>query len=291
MDSHFFVIDVETANLDNSSICQIGLAEFKNQELISTWDSLVNPMQYFDPYLSRIHGITEDQVQDKPGFAELSEELANRVAGKRLFHHMPFDRNAINRACNRYGTPIWNPNWLDSAKLVRRAWTEFAYTGYALGKITAHLGIDYQAHHALHDAVATGQVILAAVNLTQKAIPEWDIRIGQPLHQHQTYPGKSHSFKMEGNPNGILFGESIVFTGSLTQPRAIFAQIASEAGCKILDSVTKETTLLVVGWQDEDRLAGYDKSSKHRKAEDLTQKGFPIRILSEEDFVFLIQNQ
>lgn len=95
---------------------------------------------------------------------------------------------------------------------------------------------------------------------------------------------------MEGNPNGILFGESVVFTGSLSQPRAIYAQIASDAGCSIMDDFTRETTLLVVGWQDEYRLSGYDKSSKHRKAEGLAQKGFPIRILSEEDFVFLIQN-
>lgn len=48
--------------------------------------------------------------------------------------------------------------------------------------------------------------------------------------------------------------------------------------------MTKKTTLLVVGDTDVGRLAGHDKSSKHRKAEDLVAAGFPIRIIRETDF-------
>lgn len=288
MENHFFVIDVETANLDSSSICQIGLAEFDGQNLISTWETLVDPKQYFDPYLSRIHGITSDQVTGKPSFADLSDEVGDRVKNKRLFHHMPFDRNAINKACRHYEVQSWSPKWLDSAKLVRRAWPEFAYSGYALGKITSHLGIIYQAHHALYDAIATGQVIQHAVNRTQITVAEWETRIQLPIHQRD-YSGKEYSFKKEGNPNGVLFGESVVFTGTLSQPRAIYAEIAAEAGCRVQNEPNKETTLLVVGWQDSYRLAGFEKSTKHRKAEELNQKGIHIRILSEEDFLALIQ--
>ena len=43
-------------------------------------------------------------------------------------------------------------------------------------------------------------------------------------------------------------------------------------------------TLLLVGDQDVQRLAGHEKSSKHRKAEQLIQTGQPIRILRETDF-------
>ena len=44
---------------------------------------------------------------------------------------------------------------------------------------------------------------------------------------------------------------------------------------------------LVVGDQDVQKLAGHNKSSKHRKAEDLILKGQPIRILRESDFLEL----
>ena len=90
---------------------------------------------------------------------------------------------------------------------------------------------------------------------------------------------------MQGNPNGLLYGESVVFTGTLSQPRSMYAQFASEAGCRVQDGITKETTILVVGWQDSYRLAGYEKSSKHRRAEKLAEAGHGIRILSEEDFL------
>ncbi|MXW77771.1 MAG: hypothetical protein F4Z57_02045 [Gemmatimonadetes bacterium] len=40
-----------------------------------------------------------------------------------------------------------------------------------------------------------------------------------------------------------------------------------------------------MGIQDEGKLKkGYDKSSKHRKAEDLSRKGSEIKIMSERDF-------
>ena len=42
--------------------------------------------------------------------------------------------------------------------------------------------------------------------------------------------------------------------------------------------------MLVIGIQDMKKLEGYEKSSKHRKAEVLIEKGLDIRILSEADF-------
>ena len=58
---------------------------------------------------------------------------------------------------------------------------------------------------------------------------------------------------------------------------------------KSMETWNKKTTMLVVGVQDKEKLAGgYDKSTKHRKAEDLTAKGHSIQILSEKDFLGVI---
>lgn len=56
------------------------------------------------------------------------------------------------------------------------------------------------------------------------------------------------------------------------------------------DGVTKNTTILVVGDQDVRKLAGQEKSSKHRKAEDLIKKGQAIRIIRETDFKELVDS-
>ena len=85
--------------------------------------------------------------------------------------------------------------------------------------------------------------------------------------------------------DGALFGEMIVFTGSLVIPRSEAADMAAEVGCGVVDSVSKKVTMLVVGTQDRTKLKGYKKSSKHRKAETLVEKGVDIQILSENDFL------
>jgi DNA polymerase-3 subunit epsilon len=92
-----------------------------------------------------------------------------------------------------------------------------------------------------------------------------------------------------GNPNGALAGEVAVFTGMLSMPRREAADLVAEAGCEVDASVTKHTTLLIVGDQDVMRLAvGQMKSCKHLKAESLIGKGQSIRILRETDFIRLI---
>ena len=46
----YLALDVETANADYSSICQIGIAEFENGKVIDKWSSFINPESYFDPF-------------------------------------------------------------------------------------------------------------------------------------------------------------------------------------------------------------------------------------------------
>ncbi len=56
----------------------------------------------------------------------------------------------------------------------------------------------------------------------------------------------------------------------------------------VANGVNKKTTILVVGNQDVKKIAGHEKSLKHRKAEKLITEGYPIRILQENDFKELV---
>jgi DNA polymerase-3 subunit epsilon len=46
----YLALDIETANADYSSICQLGFAEFQDGEILNTWKSLINPEDYFDVF-------------------------------------------------------------------------------------------------------------------------------------------------------------------------------------------------------------------------------------------------
>jgi len=277
---NFLALDLETANADSSSICQIGIAEFNNGEIIDKWSVLINPEDYFDPFNVAIHGITEKQDKGAPIFKDIYQELKQRIENKVTIHHMPFDRIAINRACEAYELEYIQPKWLDSAKIVRRTWQEFAHSGYGLSNIAKHLDINFNHHDALEDATTAGIVVKKACEITKLSIEEWFKRVGQPIFLYN----KSSHIKLEGNPEGQLYGETIVFTGALSIPRSEAGIMASKVGCCVTNSITKNTTMLVVGFQDTTKLAGYDKSTKHRKAEELIEKGTKIKILSEKDF-------
>ena len=80
----------------------------------------------------------------------------------------------------------------------------------------------------------------------------------------------------------------MVFTGALDMPRHEAADMAAKIGCRVSSGVTKDTTILVVGDQDIERLSGHEKSAKHRKAENLISKGQSIRIIRETDFKELV---
>ena len=97
----FIAIDVETANPDYASICQIGLATFHNGELKDSWQSLVNPEDYFDFINISIHGIDETMVKDSPKFYELYDFLKNSLSGKTVISHMPFDRVALKQVAKK----------------------------------------------------------------------------------------------------------------------------------------------------------------------------------------------
>jgi DNA polymerase-3 subunit epsilon len=195
---------------------------------------------------------------------------------------MPFDRIAVSRACNEHDLDVIQTIWLDSAKIARRAWEQFAYKGYGLANIADFLGIEFGHHDALEDAIAAAKIVHHACEQSQLTIEDWLTRVGQPIF---TYKGGSTIIKLDGNLEGPLYGENLVFTGALSLTRRDAGQLAAQLGCNVINSVSKKTTMLVVGTQDKSKLAGYEKSSKHRKAEELINtKGVPIRILSEKDF-------
>jgi DNA polymerase-3 subunit epsilon len=278
----FVVIDVETANADLSSICQIGIASFRDGALADSWVSLVNPEDYFSPINVSIHGIDEYRVKDSPTWVEVFPQVVPRLQQMIVVSHTPFDRLALARACDRSNLPECECTWLDSARVVRRAWPEFSRSGYGLSNVAAHFGINYQAHDALEDARCAGLLLLRAVAETGLSPEQWLIRVAQSIDP----TGQVH--KRTGNPDGELFGEVLVFTGSLSILRREAADAAATAGCRVDGGVTKHTTLLVVGDQDLRKLAGHEKSKKHVRAEQLIGQGQPIRILGESDFMRIV---
>ena len=284
----FVAIDIETANPDMSSICQVGIAKFAEGQLIEEWSTLIDPEDYFDDVNISIHGIEPSMVRNQPKLPDIAENLRAYLGNTVSVCHTHFDRIALSRAYIKYGLQPITTYWLDSARVVRRTWKDLAWKGYGLANVCSKIGYEFKHHDALEDAKAAGYVLLAALRESQQDINAWKRRVNQPIDLARA--SCREAIHRDGNPEGDLFGEIIVFTGVLELPRTEAADLAASVGCQVASNVTKKSTILVVGDQDVSKLAGHEKSTKHRKAEQLAAEGFPIRIIRETDFKALVQS-
>lgn len=284
----FVAIDIETANPDMSSICQIGIAEFADGNLVGEWSTLIDPEDYFDEVNISIHGIEPQMVKGQPKLPDIAEALRGYLENGISVCHTHFDRVALARAFIKYKLSPISTSWLDSARVVRRTWKDLAWQGYGLKNVCSKIGYEFRHHDALEDAKAAGHVLLAAIHESKLDLEAWMHLVNQPIDPQRSLHGAA--IHHDGNPEGDLFGEIIVFTGALELPRNEAANLAASVGCQVASGVTKKTTILVVGDQDISKLAGHKKSTKYRKAELLVAEGYPIRIICETDFKALVKN-
>ena len=290
----FNAIDVETANADRASICQIGIVHVQDGEIRDQWKAFVDPEDWFDPWNVEIHGIDEAAVRGAPTLPEVRDELRRRLRGSVLVSHTAFDRVAFERAMDKYDLEHLQVIWLDSARVARRAWPDrYGKRGWGLKNIASDFGISFKHHDALEDARASAEIVLLACDAANFDIEGWLQRVERPIVASSPRSSSGGtagpSVKREGNSEGPLYGETIVFTGALSISRQEAAELAANSGCNVIPHVSKKTTMLVVGTQDRKKLNGYEKSSKHRKAESLIYQGVDIQILSESDFSLLSQ--
>jgi DNA polymerase-3 subunit epsilon len=283
----FLSIDVETANPDMSSICQIGIASFKNGVLVDEWETIIDPEDYFDPINVSVHGIEESDVLSAPTLIEVFAKITSLISEKICVSHTHFDRVSLDKAIRKYELEPIDVTWLDSARVARRAWEQCSWKGYGLANVCKIIGFEFKHHNALEDAKAAGAIINAAIDKVGLSLDGWLTRVGQPIDGSKCASSK---ITMEGNQEGELYGQTVVFTGALSLPRKDAAHMAAGIGCSVAYFVSKKIDYLVVGDQDITKLAGKDKSSKHLKAEALIEKGIPIRIIKESDFKELVVN-
>ncbi|HET7587308.1 MAG TPA: DNA polymerase III subunit epsilon [Gammaproteobacteria bacterium] len=95
------VLDTETTGLetaDGHRIIEIGAVEIVNRRLTgNTFHHYLNPERDIDVGASEVHGITLDDLRDKPRFAEVVEDLLTFVRDSELvIHNAPFDIGFLN---------------------------------------------------------------------------------------------------------------------------------------------------------------------------------------------------
>ncbi|CAB1041186.1 DNA polymerase III subunit epsilon [Corynebacterium diphtheriae bv. gravis] len=164
----FVAVDVETANSDWGSICQIGAAKVRDGHVVETKEWLCTPpgdLNSFDEANIAIHGITADMVATAPSFAECYDQFADFAGDLPLAaHNAQFDMTAFLRATQAADIRLRTTNFGCSLAAARAAHLPIA--NHKLPTVSQHLHVELRHHHnACADAEACAGILIA---LTQR---------------------------------------------------------------------------------------------------------------------------
>lgn len=158
------LLDCETTggNALRDRLTEVALIEITDGVETDRWQTLINPGISIPPWISKLTGITDSMVANQPSFADIAEELHQRLADKVFVaHHVRFDYGFIRESFRRIGI-TFSAKTLCSVKISRLLYPEQRRHG--IDAIVARLGLTInQRHRAMDDA----QVILELFQQTQ----------------------------------------------------------------------------------------------------------------------------
>ncbi len=155
---NFLALDFETANYYRDSACALGLARVENNEIVEQASLLIRP-PYKSFIFTYIHGITWEDVEEKPTFAEhwksikpFFENIDFAVA-----HNSVFDRNVLHACCERYGIIKPDVDFQCTMKLARKVFSLYPTN---LPAVCRNFNISLQHHDALSDTLACAKIMI-----------------------------------------------------------------------------------------------------------------------------------
>lgn len=163
------ILDTETTGLSAAHghrLIEIGCLEMINRRMTKNYfHYYLNPQRKIDAGATKVHGLTESFLADKPVFSDIAENLFHFLQGSELIiHNAPFDLSFLDaefaRIQKKYVPIIKHCNVIDTLIMARR---EHPGQQNTLDALCRRYRIDNKhrdLHGALKDAELLAQVYL-----------------------------------------------------------------------------------------------------------------------------------
>lgn len=151
----YVFVDIETngGNGEHGKIIEVAALKVHGGVVIDQYVSFINPGSSVPYWITRLTGITGEDVADAPSFTDIADELFQFLDGAIFVaHNVLFDYSFLRRQFKAAGYDF-APQLLCTVKLSRALYPE--HTGHSLEKIIQRHHIPVAARHrALDDAKA-----------------------------------------------------------------------------------------------------------------------------------------
>lgn len=247
-------------------IIEIGAIKVRNNQIVASFSELIKPTKPIDRRTQTIHHISNDMVKDKPPIEIVYPLFLNFIETDILIgHNVHFDINYLYDYHQELNQPPLSNDFVDTLRLARR--TLKGLKSYSLSNLSVHFGFSETNHRAVDDALVTHRLYQLLKN-------RWSVSERLFLLDDS----KVSLF----NDVKIFKEKAVVFSGRFNRfTRKQAVQIITNSGGQVLNKLHLAVDYLIVG--DYQQL-----STKHKQAIELQSLGYPIKILTQQEFIDLI---
>ena len=168
-DEEYVAFDLETTGLSSlhDTIIEIGAAIMKGNEVLSTFQTFVDPHRPLQPKIVDLTGINDQMLAGQPDISEAMPKFLEYVGNRPLCaHNADFDIGFVTAACEKLGLPF-HPTYVDTLILAQNLMPELGK--YKLNIVADALSLpDFNHHRASDDAITCGYLLMRFFKMMQE---------------------------------------------------------------------------------------------------------------------------
>lgn len=282
----YCVLDTETTGLSAyyDEVIEIGILRVRDNVIVDHYSQLIQPEYEIDDFITELTGITNEMVAGMPSIMEVKDDVLSFIGSDIIVgHNTSFDIRFLDAG---FRQKLGN-RYMDTMQFARKLYPDLEH--HRLSDMTEYLGLSNNEHRSIADCISTKELYDAEKSLmAQKGIGIGDL-----------WSSDRHCINIDSivptaeiNKDGFFYGRHVVFTGKLEKMiRKDAMQLVVNLGGALDNTVNKKTNYLILGNNDYNAILHGEKSSKHKKAEQLKLEGQDIEIIDEFTFYDILKDE
>jgi DNA polymerase III subunit epsilon len=150
-DNNFCIVDIETTggNPVSERIIEIAILKIQNGELVTTYQSLVNPGKYVPPSIQAMTSISPEDLALAPSFEEIAQEVKELLEDSIFVaHNVRFDYSFVKNELKRAGFSF-NSKCLCTVRLSKKIFKRYKH--HDLSSLIERFDLKCNNRHRAYD--------------------------------------------------------------------------------------------------------------------------------------------
>ena len=167
------ILDIETSGLEHKEghrVIEIGCIELNKKEVGSHFHQYINPLKTLTSENIKIHGITNEYLEDKPLFEDIADSFLDFIKDSPVIaHNANFDIGFLNSELEKISKPVISQDRvIDTVSIARKRFPGQQVNLDALvKKLKINSLINRDHHGALKDAKILTDIYLELQGINQ----------------------------------------------------------------------------------------------------------------------------